>query len=110
MTRPVPRLIVRPRATEDIAEQFFYYSSQASMETALRFLDAAEESFNDLRQMPGRGARRPMNNPTLGEVRQWRIKGFEAILVFYQVTEDTLHILRVLHGARDLEALLMEEP
>ena len=109
MTPPLPRLIVRPRATEDLSEQFLYYAQEASKETALRFLEAAEATFEDLRQMPGSGVRRAVGNPALGEVRQWRVKGFESILIFYQVTEDALYVLRVLHGARNINHILLEE-
>jgi toxin ParE1/3/4 len=42
----------------------------------------------------------------MGEVRQWRIKNFQDYLVFYRVQDDRVEILRVLHGARDLEGIL----
>jgi len=102
------RLIIKPRATEDLGEQFDYYAEQASLETAIRFLDAAQASFEDLLRMPGSGVRRETENPALQGLRQWRVRGFEAILIFYQVTEEALFIARVLHGARDLDALLDE--
>ncbi len=103
------RLIIKPRATEDLREQFDYYEEQASLETALRFLDAAQASFEDLLRMPGSGVRRETGNLALQNLRQWRVRGFEAILIFYQVTEEALFIVRVLHGARDLDAILDEE-
>jgi toxin ParE1/3/4 len=32
--------------------------------------------------------------------------GFKRFLIFYRVTDDGVDILRVLHGARDVEMLL----
>jgi toxin ParE1/3/4 len=42
----------------------------------------------------------------MGEVCQWRIKNFRDYLVFYLVQDEQIEILRVLHGARDLEGIL----
>lgn len=42
----------------------------------------------------------------MGEVRQWRIKDFQEYLVFYRILDERVEILRVLHGARDLDGIL----
>ena len=42
----------------------------------------------------------------MGEIRQWRVKDFKEYLIFYRIQDDRVEILRVLHGARDLEGLL----
>jgi len=42
----------------------------------------------------------------MGEIRQWRIKDFQDYLIFYQIQDDRVEILRVLHGVRDLEDIL----
>ncbi|MCE2718464.1 MAG: type II toxin-antitoxin system RelE/ParE family toxin [Dolichospermum sp.] len=42
----------------------------------------------------------------MGTIRQWRIKNFKDYLIFYKVQEEQVEVLRVLHGARDLEDLL----
>jgi toxin ParE1/3/4 len=42
----------------------------------------------------------------MGIIRQWRIKNFKDYLIFYKVQEEQVEVLRVLHGARDLEDLL----
>jgi len=39
-------------------------------------------------------------------IRQWRIKNFKDHLIFYQFQEEQVEVLRVLHGARDLENIL----
>ena len=35
----------------------------------------------------------------------WRVKGFEKYLVFYRPLKDGIVVLRVIHGARDIEDL-----
>lgn len=48
------------------------------------------------------------SNPRLVDVRQQAIKGFKRYLVFYRVTDTGVEILRVIHSARDIEAILDE--
>jgi len=38
-------------------------------------------------------------------LRAWPIDGFRNHLVFYRPTDEGVDIVRVLHGARDIEAL-----
>jgi toxin ParE1/3/4 len=42
----------------------------------------------------------------LADIRQQGIKGFKKYLVFYRVTDTGVEIIRVIHGARDIEAIL----
>ena len=74
-------------------------------EAALRFLDAAEATFKQLAAMPGMGRFRQFKDSRLQNLRSWRIEGFENYLVFYIPTPLGIQILRVLHGAQDLEKL-----
>jgi toxin ParE1/3/4 len=45
----------------------------------------------------------------LVDVRQYPIKGLKGYLVFYRINDSGVEVLRVLHGSRDLEAILDEE-
>ncbi|MGH8001339.1 MAG: type II toxin-antitoxin system RelE/ParE family toxin, partial [Brasilonema sp.] len=74
-----------------------------------RFLVAAEETFQLLGRMPEVGKRSGFSNPRLADVRQYPIKGFKHFFIFYRATTSTIEVLRVLHGARDLEAILGED-
>ncbi len=38
------------------------------------------------------------------QTRSWRVKGFRKYLIFYESLPDRVRLLRVLHGARDLQA------
>ena len=59
--------------------------------------------------MPGLGERRQTANPRLEGLRVWRIQGFEKHLIFYRPVDDGIEIVRVLHGARDIDRLLESE-
>ncbi len=85
------------------------YIQKDSPQTAIRFLEAAQATFELLAQTPELGGILPMGNPRLSGVRVWQVKGFENILVFYRPKEPGVEIIRVLHGARDVAALLREE-
>jgi len=51
------------------------------------------------------GRRREFDNPDLIGMRSWRVKRFPKYLIFYIPIEDGVEIVRVLHGARNLEAI-----
>ena len=55
------------------------------------------------------GSPREFQNSHLIGIRQWRVSGFENYLIFYRPIEDGIEVLRVLHGARDIEGLFREE-
>lgn len=71
---------------------------------AVRFVEAFKSSVDLLARMPDIGRARP----DLGvlETRSWRVKGFRKYLIFYEALPDRVRLLRVLHGARDLQAEL----
>ena len=48
-------------------------------------------------------------HPDLADIRQQSIKGFRKYLIFYRITESEIDILRVIHGARDIETILDED-
>jgi toxin ParE1/3/4 len=71
---------------------------------AVRFVEAFKSSVELLSRMPEIGRARPdLGAP---ETRSWRVKGFRKYLIFYEAFPDRVRLLRVLHGARDLQAEL----
>jgi len=101
-------LVVAPQAESDL-DGLAEYLGRDDRRLAARFLAAADTTFLDLAATPGLGRLREFRNDRLQDLRSWRIRGFENWLVFYRVTEEAVEILRVLHGARDLEALFEAE-
>jgi toxin ParE1/3/4 len=102
------RLFVSPRADQDIDEQFAYIA-QDDLATAVRFLEAASQTFDDLLALPFKGTVRHFTRAELADLRLWFVQGFEKHLIFYRVTSEAVIIVRVLHSSRNLERVLKEE-
>lgn len=81
------------------------YIAQDNLDAAIRFLEAAEETFRQIAEMPGMGSPQEHKHPQLVGVRRWAVMDFPKHLVFYRARDDEVEILRVVHGARDLGAL-----
>jgi len=104
-----PRCTILPAADQDLDDQAAYLAGEASLEVALRYYDAAAETFTFLARNPGVGALRASKDPTFTGIRVWRVNGFEKHLVFYRPVEDGIEVVRVLHGHRDLDSILGPE-
>ena len=103
------RYVVRPRADQDLDDQSHYYATVASAELGHRFLVSAHETFAILATQPRMRWHSRLRHPKLKELRVFRLKGFAKILVLYLPLPDGVEILRVVHGSRNLEALLRRE-
>ena len=103
-----PTIIKRPRAKRDLIEQAAYIA-QDSPRAADRFLQAAEDAFAQLAEMPGMGRRWSLSVPGFEDVRVWPITRFRNYLIFYRPIDDGIEVLHVFHGARDIPAILRQE-
>ena len=101
------RVRKRPQATVDLT-QYAEYISRDSLDSALRFLDAAEQTFPFIAKMPEMGALCKFQSVEAKPVRFWPVRGFEKYLIFYLPLPDGIEIVRVLHGAMDLDSILIE--
>jgi plasmid stabilization system protein ParE len=99
------RLIARPRAELDIIEHIVYLSERKPR-IAARFRHAVKESFDAIRHAPRSGAALPLKSMPGVELRFVKPRTFKNYLVIYQVADDTVFVLRVLHGSQDLESAL----
>ncbi|MGA3263262.1 MAG: type II toxin-antitoxin system RelE/ParE family toxin [Terracidiphilus sp.] len=99
-------VFVRARARRDILSNVEYLEEQGGMETAQRFLDATQSTFEALAKMPKLGALCAFRSPVLRRIRRWPVKGFENWLIFYQPRRNGVEIVHLIHGARDIESLL----
>ncbi len=97
-----------PRAVQDLREIAVYLTEHGSEATGLRFVEHAAKTFEDLCEHPHKGRARPWRSEDLEGLRSYPIRGFKNWLVFYAVQEAKVTIVRVLHGARDLDAMLEE--
>ena len=95
------RVDIRPSADADLDDIYEWIARddpQAAERTVERIVDAAKR----LRHFPDSGTSRPELGP------QARSIVIGKYLVLYRVGSDSVDILRVVHGARDLGGMLDE--
>ena len=59
--------------------------------------------------MPGMGTDYDLDHPALADLRFIPISRFRMYLVFYRPVPGGIEVLRLLHSARDIAAILAEE-
>ena len=92
------KVLRKPQAESDLVE-IWTYIAQDSLNTADKLLDKIDEKSQTLAQSPFIGKARDELGP---KIRSFPIGNY---VLFYQPIEDGIEIIRVLHGARDIEAL-----
>lgn len=105
----MPDALVSPAARADVIAQCNYFAEEVGNPAlADRFAASAEATFKKLARSPGLGRVRSFPHPTMGNLRSWQVAGFPNHLVFYrpQPEQRGVEIVRLLHGARDLVAML----
>ena len=104
-------VIIAPSAQADLAAQWDYFADEVgSLDLADRFLGSTEQTFRTLSCTPRLGRHRSFPNPNVQRLRSWKVDGFPNHLIFYrEIPEDGgVEVVRVVHGARDLDALFGE--
>ncbi|HEV3306472.1 MAG TPA: type II toxin-antitoxin system RelE/ParE family toxin [Candidatus Sulfotelmatobacter sp.] len=98
----MPRVVVRPRASVDLAE-IWAFIAEDSIKQADKFAAIIDEHFQGLARRPHMGRSRP----ELGtDLRSFPVGRY---IIFYVSTPKGAEIVRVLHGARDIESVLHDE-
>lgn len=100
------RHTVRPLAWREIGQHLDYLDMEAGSETAERFFTHLLTAFEALAEMPHMGFRCGFQKPSTRRLRRWQVPGFENWLIFYQPRKYGVEIVRVIHGARNIWALL----
>jgi len=99
----------RPRARLDLLEQFVSFGEQTSVELAERYLAAAAATCRGLVDHPLSGIVVDSDIARLNGLRRFPVRGFEKYLVFYLPRLGGIDVIRVLHGARDIDNVFAEE-
>ena len=94
-----------PQARREIMQVADYFAEKSGYNISEKFLRAVDKMFWQIADMPGIGTLRDYDNPKFAGMRMLPIQKFSKYLIFYRTTETTIEILRVLHGARDLQAI-----
>ena len=89
------RLIVDPAAEDDILDAFLWYEAR-NPGLGNRFLDSLDSAFQ-------LAVKNPASFPSVIEdVRRTLTRTFP-FLVFFTSSEESIHILAVIHAAQDLD-------
>lgn len=101
-------VVPRTLASQDVEDAIGYYLKQDAQQAALAFVDALEDAYAILGRHPGIGAARYAAELGIPELRSWALPRFPYV-IFYAERPDHVDVWRVLHGSRDIPALV-EEP
>ena len=101
------KLILRPQAEMDRTSHFLYLG-QRSPQAALRFDQAIEAALKKICSTPNVGANLTLSAVAHLNLRFYRPSGFDKYLIIYRLTDDTIYVTRILHGAQDVEAAVLE--
>ncbi len=85
-------------AAQDL-EEIYDYIALDNIEAAERLRVRLQKRWREAAEKPGTGRRRPELSPDLRSVREGNY------LIFYRPIEEGIEIVRISHGARDIETL-----
>lgn len=94
-------VLITPLAQEDLSD-IWGYAAETSVERADRLLDLINEKCQMLAEYPEMGRAR---HELLVNLRSFTVKNY---VIFYQPITDGIEVLRVLHGARDVDSVFDE--
>jgi toxin ParE1/3/4 len=93
---------ITPQAEADL-EEVWRYVAQGGEARADQFLDKILNQCRQLAEFPRMGRARENLAPNL---RSFPVKKY---VIFYRPVDDTIEIVRILHGARDIESIFRDE-
>lgn len=96
------RLVVRPQALTDL-DDIFDYIAEDSLDRAIAFVRKLYGQLEKLATSPGMGRRR---DQLLSGLRSFPYGNY---LIFYIPLDNGVDVVRVLNGARDIEALFQDD-
>ena len=97
---------IKPRTDHDIDDYAGYLARNASLDVALRFLAAADETFSLLATQPSIGWHARLRTRRLARYLCSASQGLKGCSILYRPLGDGVDILRLVHGSRKLQALL----
>ena len=83
-----------------------YFDEVHAEATALRFIDAVDETIDSIASFPDLGGPWESSNPRHQGMRMRLVSGFENYIVLYRRDEERVYMMRVVDGRRNLEELL----
>ena len=98
---------IHGQARRDLDEAASQYRAQAGRAVARTFIEAVEETLRRMGEHPASGSPRYGHELNIPGLRFGVVRAFPH-LVFYFELDEYIDVLRVLHGARDIQAWLRE--
>jgi len=95
------------RFRQDLID-IYAYIHERSPQAAERVLNAIERYTQLLLDMPGIGRRWASPDPRLEGMRLAVVTPYCNYLIFFRPTRDGIEVLRVVHGARELQNIIDE--
>jgi toxin ParE1/3/4 len=104
------KVTYRQAAREDIIRQFRYYLVTLDLpEIAIRFRESVRKTTKAISVRPLIAPRCPLHNPRFGDLRSWPVAGFGAVRLYFLIERDSIRVIRILHGKRDIRRILENE-
>jgi toxin ParE1/3/4 len=104
------RITYREAARDDVTRQFRYYLvTLDNPAVAMRFREAVKRTADLIKKNPFICPSYFVDNPRLQNLRSWPVIGFDAIRVYFLVEEQTIMVVRFLHGSRNVRVILERE-
>ena len=101
MSKPLFELSAAARL--DLLQVWNYLAENASLDVADKVAADIESAIRTVARSPGAGHKRP--DFTTRDILFYNIHSY---LVIYRSNKEPLHVLRVLHAARDVKSILEE--
>lgn len=99
-------VVLRPAARTDQLDIAVYYDGAGGEAAGNRFIDQCDVAFERLTRFPESGTLVRYKHPKLEGCRFILVPGYEKILIFYKALRDRIEVVRILHGARNIEEAL----
>ena len=94
--------LIAPAACNELDEIWDYYATELqNPDAADRISDEIFKAFDKLARTPGMGHFR--SDLAAEPLRFWHVRSF---LIIYRSEKRPIEVVRVLHGARDVQAIL----
>ena len=95
------RVVITEPADADVQAIIAYLSREAGHRVAAKYAQEFDAAYDRLADFPGIGPRRP----ALGlDTRIWVVRPY---VIIYEHIGDTVTVLRILHGRRDISRRLV---
>ncbi|HZL34988.1 MAG TPA: type II toxin-antitoxin system RelE/ParE family toxin [Tepidisphaeraceae bacterium] len=101
-------LRISPATIADVDEAA-HFIARDNVDAALRFYDSIDLTFRQIREHPQRSPLYALDEIRLASLRRWPVVRFRKHLIFYLIDGDDIQVIRILHGARNIPAILLDE-